>query len=548
MRTLSIKTLFIILIIIADSSDRVWSFVVVPENNLAKQDSLLIVLCQTNLANLDINDHWSRELKESLNGFSEILAELGIRVDIQTWAEDKCPEQIMNGCYSKSGKIYCNEILLERIIFSLALMLQMTEQHVMRLSMLWKIVNPHEGMLDLLGRWPYTGLAALITIDYIYFSDWWDNYPFGWITLFPIEKEGENWVYAAKNLDKNPSLESWTYARDLVIWFIIGHESFHALREYPIMAPSFPEISGYLEKVIALQQYEVFCPSPPDNIEVNADICGLRWLEFLNERFKNNHRDTTDIKVARAAAMLTLSALFDLGLGALRIDELGWWKPTGYLYPFLRTAVVHRTLYNMNEGEPRLGLCNSTLNSIWESARKICVRNYDDGGSDVLLTPEWTSVYVFLVFPSVNHPASIPGFEENYCLDGTSKLRIPKATQRGDPSVSIRVLSLNPEANDQSIFLAQASAQEMINRPHIHAALSSCLPREVQTRLFRLRYTHAGELIGVEGEAPSDEKQCIKQALADLIFGESLHYAPREPNKPYKEPGWNMVIEIKRKK
>ncbi len=493
-----------------------------------------LVTCRHPSGTAPVSARWEREWTASSLSFLGAVASAHRRMEPDSMPIGQCPRQVEEGCYSTAGSIYCSDVALERVLFALALLID-------RAEMDWD----GESALDMLGTYPYTGYPPISVADRLLFPEWWRSYEGRW-SAFATKAEALPWIVTARGLHEERSDATYEVARDLVVWFILGHEIFHALRSCPITKPSVAEASGYLESAVALQQHEFWCPSPPDNVEVNADACGLRWLEHANWYWKEHGADRTSAQTARASAMLILQALFEMGLRAppRTRDEKGW-HPSGYLYPHLRTATVHRTLFNLGGGDARVGICWDALRLLWDDAYRsgTCVTHASrEEDIRAILIPAHPDGSPVDLFPSVEMD---PQNRQWACLSGTHQLPRIEGQGRGDPSVTMRVTALVAEAKDQWIQLAVESAQMELDRPHIHAALSSCMPQGERKRAFDIRYTATGELDEVRGGVPQ-ECDCVRRALKGLKFGQSVDRAPIDPTKPYREPGFVMRVELRR--
>jgi hypothetical protein len=390
--------------------------------------------------------------------------------------------------------------------------------------------------LDALGQMPFSGFTALLSIDLVLFPEWGTSFRVDGGPGVP-----DTWLATARHIHEDPVSPGWTAALDLVTWFIAGHEAFHAQGTCALTKPSFPETSGYADDVTWLQQEEFFCPNPPENVEVNADACGLRWLEAADAAGASQGLDSETRKVARATALLTLSALFSQGLRA-PIQEGSRYQPTGYLYPHLRIALVHRALFRLNDGDFRLGLCADVLSGLWMDAQEsaVCVNR----AGDVLLVPERVKFPAFDVLSSVD--VDMPS-GPRACLDGTA--RLPARTPPVSPgaAVTVRVLAIEPLGNLDEDRLSRpvlASVQQELRKPRLHAALSACLPPTVSHRVFRLRYTRAGPLDAVRGIGEDAEKLCVRNVLAPFKFGGFFGSADGPEGA---EPVYAIVLELRRR-
>lgn len=544
--------------------------VAVAQIGAAENAPHVTVICKSQARNARLDSRWYRELLASVEGFSNYLRWRGISNDYEVRPQSQCPPQIKHGCYSQNGTIYCSDLALERALFALALLLKKPRTHAGLLAALrsqtekqsditpqrinqWK----NEAMLELLGFEEYRGYSAFIIVDQWLFPSWWETYRYRFSSF-----SDSTWLSVAKDLHEKNLGESWGQARDLMIWFILGHESFHSFRSCPIKSMSEVESEGLVETLATLQQHEAYCPSPPDNAEVNADACGLRWLAAADRSWTQNAAQTSKHSVARAASLLTLFQLFEIGLRVPRTDVLGW-SASGYLYPHLRTFLVHRQLYKLNGSEDRLGLCGdwktaNSLNALRESANRntVCVRYDDSPGAaddervDVLLTPDrGGELDPFNIFSYVEVPAKTPGINDFVCLDGVALITRPvTAISQGDRSVRIKVLSITSESPDSYAMLAKQAAQEMFNRPYIHAALSVCLPPGVNQQRLRLQYSSGGRLIEAHEAVSDAQKDCVKSAIGDLRFGDSIDTAPISPSKvdSYVAPGWSIILRMVR--
>lgn len=506
------------------------------------QKTLQLVTCRSNDASVQRKTRWAQEVDAALTVFATELKLQGIYLNRLRLPPEQCPEQVKDGCYTISGKVYCSDDALERLVFSLALLLSKVQSH----PSVYLLTPPpgsvrEETMLDLLGRDPYVGYRSTIVVDRVMFPNWWESYAIRF-SSFPAKNEATPWIRAAKSLHEQEGDTLYRQARDLLIAFIVGHESFHALRRCPVQTTSFPERSGYLESLVASQQYGYGCPDPPSNVEVNADACGARWLERIDTRAGKQKIDLMSEKVARSATMLILQSVFAQGLSAPPRRELDW-QPTGYLFGHLRTALVHRTFFPLNGRDPRIGLCHDALMFLWDMQQRstVCV-----AGNDVELLAKRADGRFFDILPSVDVVSRTPGRKES-CLSGSNELHLNLAAPtRGDPKVRVHVLTLRPERKNSFVQSAAGSVQLMLNRPYIYAGLSACLPADIRTLTLDLRYTHEGKLDEVRGTAHVTVRDCVKDALADLVFATNLDTAFRSPDVPYIPPGYVMVLELKR--
>jgi hypothetical protein len=391
--------------------------------------------------------------------------------------------------------------------------------------------------LDALGRNEFSGFNALLSIDFVLFPEW--------ATTFRVNGgpgPPDTWLATARGIHRDATTPGWTMALDLVTWFIAGHEAFHAQGTCALTRPSFPETSGYADDVTWLQQEEFFCPNPPENVEVNADACGLRWLEAADAAGASSTLDSETRKVARATAMLTLSALFYQGLRG-PMEGTSRYEPTGYLYPHFRIALVHRTLFRLNEGDVRLGLCGDVLSGMWVDAdqRTYCVTS----SSEVTLVPQRITLPAFTALPSVEitRPSSPMMRGQFSCLDGTARLPTLRTSVRRDASVRVNVLAVEQQGDEESRSNALTSVRAQLRRPGLHAALSACLSQSEVERQFRLHYSNAGALTAVSGTARESDRFCVRNVLAPFKFG---GYASGVPERDA-EPAYVLVLQLRRK-
>jgi len=506
------------------------------------QKTVSVSLCQSGPAVQNRNERWSKEVRSSLEGFSAALAERSVKVTLATRAWKECPVQVSSGCYSTAGHIYCSDLALERVVFSLELLLYQARQQAGGAFRENDRIAEAEAVLERLWRFPYPGNPAFEAVDANLFPDWWESNS-GNRTYAAWR---DQWMNSARQLHNQPR-EAWlAHARDLVIWFIVGHEVFHALRTCPVSAPGFAERTGYLDAATALQQQEAFCPNPPDNVEVNADSCGLRFLEAADKKAGAQDEDLLLGKVARAGAMLTLSEIFAVGLQAPTKKRKRGWVMDGYLYPFLRTAIVHRTLFDLNGRDAEL-LCGNSLEYLRENMyQSTFCSSEGPGGSDYMFTPtpRRTDVTESDLFPAVNGPSRTGWGGPRSCLSGDVNIAAIHPV-RGDPAVTARILAVEPEIKDQ-VIPDPGFVQQMLSRPHIHVRLSTCLSNEKRPSRFRLRYTHKGQLDEVNGGTRQEERDCVRSALGELNFGDTIDDRPIDPTKPYKAPGYTMVLELQK--
>lgn len=122
-----------------------------------------------------------------------------------------------------------------------------------------------------------------------------------------------------------------------------------------------------------------------------------------------------------------------------------------------------------------------------------------------------------------------------------------RARTQGQPNIVVRVLAVKAEKSHDQWAPHAEIVQQMMNRPHLHARLSTCLPKAERSSRLQLRYFHDGQLDDVTGGPGGEVRECVRRVLNELEFGQAINTEPIDPRKPYSEPGYVVVLELTRR-
>jgi len=483
-----------------------------------------LVSCQSPLPELlqPATSQVDRGIAEFLAG----LAAAGVSMRHEQLPLAECPAEARIGCFGEAETIYCSEVALARLVFGLGLLHERVSTRVASELRDHAFVEAFAR----LGKVDARGPTVLFAIDQRAFPDWWDNHP----RRFAAGPELRGLASQIERLDLDSQLSPhiYTAARDLVFAFIFGHEAHHALSGCPLEASSEVERSGDFRRLAGLQRAERFCPNPASVVELGADICGLRHVEHILKS-RADALDPDSLHLAAELALEILSSALYQGLQAPP-DYSPEQEPDGYLQPILRIVALQRTIVAGLDGVDQLGPCNDSwwvFLQEFHRSRTCVYGGLSDG--DVVLTAEWHD--------SIFAQSSIDG---RYCLDPWSPLPEETRILDPDPTVDIEVVAVRGERKQQSVP-NPVTVDEMLSRPVLHARLSRCLPAGERKLSVSLRYDHQGRLDRVFG--PDQQVcACIEDALSGVGFGDSIFYAPVDPEQAHHEPGYFIELDLRR--
>jgi hypothetical protein len=396
------------------------------------------------------------------------------------WSHE-CPAEAKSGCIGRDGSIYCSEAALLRIGVGGA----------------WQAEHARSN------GWGTTRDSNLLA------------------HALPIRGD-ERWDGTI-----DPSLApAWKRGLDLAVWFVLGHEAYHAFGECPIAALSPFERTGDFDAIVAMQREEFLCPNPPDMVEAYADACALRFLDRADRRGATRDLPHAEDELGRALGLQMLWSAFRLGLGPPNDEHKPAWSQDGHLYSSLRTLAVYRLLA-ARAGRRDFGFCGEALGELWEMVNReqVCVDPADwereGGNSIVVLQARHERAEPWEIFEG----APLVEGSDTWCLDIGARVPRPSSVRR-DPTVRVRTFSGGWEDEEEL-------DDPHLSRPFVHGQLSRCLPHSETSVTLDAMFDAKGRLASVRG-GPDAVRSCVETVLRRLSIGHDVFVDPRplEPGDP----------------
>tara|TARA_R110001599_G_C12266998_1_gene660929 strand:- start:606 stop:1841 length:1236 start_codon:yes stop_codon:yes gene_type:complete len=160
---------------------------------------------------------------------------------------------------------------------------------------------------------------------------------------------------------------------DYAFSFLLGHEGYHFNGNIcPIATKSILETKNIWAEIYKLQLKKGLFDSKVtlDKHELNADLCGFKWMEANAKKYDNVDNAEMSALIKRTAIDLLAAPILTGGLNSFDVNELGNDAPKvkivdGYLYPQSRLVLASATLHLSERSfPPVVKICNDTAKAI----------------------------------------------------------------------------------------------------------------------------------------------------------------------------------------
>ncbi len=177
----------------------------------------------------------------------------------------------------------------------------------------------------------------------------------------------------AKNIVLSTAIDIYNEINGYAFSFILGHEGYHFNGNIcPITRKSGVEKKDVWAEIYKLQLKPGLFDNKLtlDKHELNADLCGFKWMGMQVEKSGNANEDVLSALIKRVAIDLLAAPILRGSLNDFDVNALGDDAPKvklvdGYLYPQSRLVLASATL-NLSEKEypSAVKICNDTAKAI----------------------------------------------------------------------------------------------------------------------------------------------------------------------------------------